>query len=74
MPTLTRFPVTPYQRARLQVLAWCEGRPYHDPVTDECTPDFGCCHPDLLIPIPERWAYYRTHYGVTNDNNKPAAQ
>lgn len=36
------------RRRRAQTLAWINGRPYHDPVTNECCPDFSCCFPALL--------------------------
>lgn len=42
------------RRVRQQALAWINGRPYHDPVTDECCPDFSCCHPDLFTDDAEQ--------------------
>jgi len=36
------------RRVRAQTLAWINGRPYHDSVTNECCPDFSCCNPDLM--------------------------
>lgn len=36
---------------------WLAGRPHHNAVTDQCTPDFSCCSPELLAPIEERQAY-----------------
>jgi hypothetical protein len=50
-----------------QTLAWAQGRPYHNPVDDECCPDFSCCHPDLFERDDvKRWRYYRDM--VRNDN------
>lgn len=31
-----------------QLKEWLEGRPWHNTHSDECCPDFSCCHPDLL--------------------------
>lgn len=31
-----------------QVKYWAKGIPTHNPVGDECCPDFSCCCPDLL--------------------------
>ena len=42
------------RRVRAQTLAWINGRPYHDPVTNECAPDFSCCEPDLFTQDDER--------------------
>ena len=36
------------RRVRAQTLAWINGRPYHEPVTNECCPDFSCCVPELF--------------------------
>lgn len=47
------------ERANAQLLAWAQGRPYHNTVDDECCPDFSCCHPDLLEKDPAaRWRQY----------------
>jgi hypothetical protein len=51
------------ERARTQCLAWAQGRPYHEPINDECTPDFSCCFPDMISPDDERWEYYHKRYG-----------
>jgi hypothetical protein len=51
-------------RAKAQAFAWAQGRSYHDPVNDECCPDFSCCHPDLFERDAEkRWRQYRAQYG-----------
>jgi hypothetical protein len=52
------------ERIRVQTLAWAQGRPYHEPIEDECCPDFSCCHPELLEPdVTARWAYYHEKHG-----------
>lgn len=51
-------------RAKAQMLAWAQGRPYHEPVNEECCPDFSCCHPKLFTTdSAARWAQYREKYG-----------
>ncbi len=42
------------RRVRAQTIAWINGRPYHDPVTDECCPDFSCCVPSLFTRDAEK--------------------
>jgi hypothetical protein len=52
-------------RVRAQTVAWCQGRPYHEPINDECTPDFSCCVPDMFEKDEStRWDYYRRHHGA----------
>jgi hypothetical protein len=52
------------ERARIQHLAWAQGRPYHERLNDECCPDFSCCYPDLFTnDDAERWASYHRRYG-----------
>ncbi len=36
------------KRADAQLEAWVEGRVYHEPINDECAPDFSCCMPELF--------------------------
>lgn len=50
-------------RVRAQLLSWAMGNPYHEPVNDECCPDFSCCVPDLLTEETQRWRCYRDKYG-----------
>lgn len=51
------------ERARIQCLRWAEGKPYHEPINDECCPDFSCCCPDLFTKNDlERWSLYRKEY------------
>lgn len=52
------------QRGKAQCLAWAQGRPFHEPVNDECTPDFSCCFPDMFeCSEVKRWQHYREKYG-----------
>ena len=52
-------------RMKAQTLSWAQGRPYHEPVDDECCPDFSCCTPDLFTADEgERWQRYAEQYGV----------
>ena len=54
-----------HERMKSQALAWAQGRPYHEPIDDECCPDFSCCHPDLFTAdVTERWRYYHERYGA----------
>ena len=53
------------ERAHAQMLAWAEGRPYHENVNDECCPDFSCCFPDLYERNDaKRWEQYKNRYGT----------
>lgn len=53
-----------HERARNQSLAWAQGRPYHEPINDECCPDFSCCEPDLFTKDEaERWRMHAKQYG-----------
>lgn len=51
-------------RVHAQTLAWAQGRPYHNDIDDECTPDFSCCIPDLFTKDEtERWRHYHDQHG-----------
>lgn len=53
------------ERARNQSLIWAQGRPYHEPVNDECCPDFSCCFPNLFTQDAEkRWQAHAAQYGA----------
>lgn len=41
-----------------QLCDWVDGNPQHRHDTDECCPDFSCCHPDIDTPreVRERFA------------------
>lgn len=53
------------ERARNQSLAWAQGRPYHEPINDECCPDFSCCFPDLFTKDEtQRWHWHAKHHGA----------
>lgn len=52
------------ERARAQMLAWAGGRSYHEPINDECCPDFSCCVSGMrATDAAERWAAYHKKYG-----------
>lgn len=44
-----------------QVKWWAAGYPTHNPVGDECCPDFSCCQPQLLMGEKSRQAFLRVH-------------
>jgi len=44
-----------------QLKRWLAGDPQHDEVRDECVPDYSCCHPELLVSIDARRAYWNAH-------------
>ena len=53
-----------HERARVQMLSWAMGRSYHEPINDECCPDFSCCFPSMFTESSDdRWAQYRARYG-----------
>jgi len=40
-----------------QIKKWVEGESIHNPVTDECTPDYSCCKPNLQAEKSVRMRY-----------------
>lgn len=38
----------------LQTLLWKCGIPWHNPFTNECTPDFDCCMGKVKRPVPPK--------------------
>lgn len=66
MPPRNLAPKPPHdyqRRVRAQTLAWAMGKPYHEPVTDECCPDFSCCIPELFTEDEAaRWRLVREEY------------
>lgn len=40
--------------ARTQIIRWYFGTSTHNKKSDECCPDFSCCHPELLWPVEKR--------------------
>lgn len=44
---------------RQQMILWVNGRSVHNAVNGECTPDFSCCHPDMMSSRDERIAEFR---------------
>jgi hypothetical protein len=50
-------------RVKAQMLSWAMGKPYHEPINDECCPDFSCCMPGMFTEdAAERWAQYNEKY------------
>lgn len=37
-----------------QTESWIDGKPKHNPFSDECCPDFSCCVPDMMMPDAKR--------------------
>jgi hypothetical protein len=55
--TKPKFYDLSYRTRRLQQsLAWVNGVSQHDPVDNECCPDFSCCHPDFFHTDPAKRA------------------
>lgn len=44
-----------------QVKHWAAGIPTHNPVGDECCPDFSCCQPQLLMDEKTRQVFLAAH-------------
>jgi len=44
-----------------QVKHWAAGTPTHNPIRDECCPDFSCCQPSLLMDEPARKRFLEAH-------------
>ncbi|MCP4374041.1 MAG: hypothetical protein GY797_38940 [Deltaproteobacteria bacterium] len=44
-----------------QLSQWVEGRSLHNPVRDECCPDFSCCHPEGLMDKNLRIKFSNAH-------------
>ena len=61
---MVKLPPDYHARAKSQMLSWAEGRPYHEPVNDECCPDFSCCVAGMFTEdAADRWRQYRERYG-----------
>lgn len=37
-----------HESSAIQLCLWVDGISYHNPVRDECCPDFSCCKPSFL--------------------------
>ncbi len=46
--------MTESESADYQLEQWVLGNPIHNPIRDECCPDFSCCVPDLFQPHQKR--------------------
>ena len=44
-----------------QVKHWAAGIPTHNPIGDECCPDFSCCQPSLLMGEYARRKFLEAH-------------
>lgn len=49
--------MTPKEQCEL----WVQGKSVHDDETDECCPDFSCCHPELLVDLETRQIFYAAY-------------
>lgn len=41
--------MTEKESSEYQLSEWVEGRSLHNPIRDECCPDFSCCYPEGLM-------------------------
>lgn len=53
------------KRLDQQTISWINGKPYHNKIDNECTPDFSCCNPSLLANSGERMLFLE----AINKNN-----
>jgi hypothetical protein len=53
--------LTSSQSIDYQVNAWARGNPLHNPIRDECCPDFSCCGSPIW-PEAERLELIAAHY------------
>jgi len=53
------FDFSTTEGVREQLEEWVKGNPVHNPMRDECCPDFSCCHPALLWPEEKRKFFAR---------------
>ena len=44
-----------------QVKYWAKGIPLHNPVRDECCPDFSCCNGGSMMPVEARKRLEQAH-------------
>lgn len=44
-----------------QVKHWADGIPTHNPIGDECCPDFSCCNPSSLMDEGARKRFLNAH-------------
>jgi len=44
-----------------QLELWGKGISLHNPVTDECAPDFSCCSDDVGFPLEVREVFLRAY-------------
>jgi hypothetical protein len=57
-----------------QSFLWLNGKPEHNPVTDECCLDFSCCRPDLFVESKdERMRLFLKEQEVDKDECSPSS-
>lgn len=44
-----------------QIKHWAVGVPTHNPIANECCPDFSCCTPSLLMTVAARQRFLEAH-------------
>lgn len=49
------------QSIKHQLEHWVAGTPTHNPIADECCPDFSCCNPASLLPQSARTKFSEAH-------------
>jgi hypothetical protein len=57
--TVSEFNARDLSRIK-QGVEWIKGNSLHNPITDECTPDFSCCEPNIITAMSreERIEYF----------------
>lgn len=50
-----------------QLEMWLKGKPWHNPIRDECCPDFSCCRPELLAPYDVRKTFCEAYHAKQDD-------
>lgn len=51
----------------IQLTLWVIGVNIHNPITDECTPDFSCCT-SIRTPFLKRLKSFRKHWLMINSH------
>lgn len=49
----------------IQLILWVIGINIHNPIRDECTPDFSCCT-KIRTPFKKRLKSYKKHWLMCN--------
>ena len=48
--------------ADFQLMEWVKGNPQHNPIRNECCPDFSCCQPQMLMNKETRLKFREAHF------------